>query len=81
MAVKVDTDVREDERLEGAGPRIRCPLCGWQPGPDDRWRCQCGHTWNTFDTGGVCPGCLFQWTTTQCLACGRWSPHSDWYEE
>jgi len=62
------------------GPRIRCPLCGWQPRAEDRWSCLCGHVWNTFDTGGVCPGCLHEWKVTQCLACGRFSPHSDWYE-
>lgn len=22
---------------------------------------------------------LHQWTSTQCLSCTRWSPHSDWY--
>jgi len=63
-----------------SGPRIRCPLCGWQPQAEDRWSCKCGHVWNTFDTGGVCPACLYQWTVTQCIACGRISPHSDWYE-
>jgi hypothetical protein len=26
----------------------------------------CGHEWNTFDTGGVCPACVHQWTETQC---------------
>jgi len=58
-----------------------CPLCGWSPNKQDLWSCTCGHAWNTFDTGGVCPGCMHQWTSTQCLACGRGSPHSDWYEE
>jgi len=61
------------------GPRIRCPLCGWQPTKDDRWACKCLHVWNTFDTGGVCPSCLYQWKDTQCLKCGRFSPHSQWY--
>ena len=23
--------------------------------------CRCRHQWNTFDTGGICPGCLHQW--------------------
>src|SRR6202035_3768681 len=25
--------------------------------------------------------CLHQWTSTQCLSCARWSPHSEWYAE
>jgi hypothetical protein len=40
-----------------------------------------GHVWNTFDTGGVCPACLHQWTETQCLSCKRWSPRSEWYAQ
>ena len=60
-------------------PRIRCPLCGWSPRKEDKWFCSCGHEWNTFDTGGVCPACLQQWKETQCLSCTRWSPHSEWY--
>jgi hypothetical protein len=63
-----------------SGPRIRCPVCGWSPGADDVWSCTCGHAWNTFDTGGVCPSCLHQWTATQCPKCKQWSAHSDWYE-
>jgi len=59
--------------------RIRCPLCGWTPRPDSVWFCQCGHSWNTFDTGGICPACLKQWTMTACPNCHQWSPHSDWY--
>lgn len=63
----------------GAAGEIRCPLCGWTPAAEDRWMCRCTQSWNTFDTGGVCPNCLYQWTYTQCLACQGWSPHSDWY--
>jgi hypothetical protein len=71
----------EEEKKPGSSepPRIRCPLCGWLPRKEDLWSCTCGHEWNTFDTGGVCPACLHQWTETQCLSCGRWSPHSNWY--
>ena len=71
---------RDKDDTGPVGPRIRCPLCRWSPRPQDRWSCTCGETWNTFDTGGICPGCMHQWTSTQCLQCGRWSPHSDWYE-
>lgn len=59
--------------------RIRCPLCGWTPRSTDRWGCICGCMWNTFETHGRCPDCGQQWLKTQCLACGRWSPHEDWY--
>jgi hypothetical protein len=63
----------------GGGGEIRCPLCAWRPGQKDLWICRCNHAWNTFDTGGVCPNCLYQWEYTQCFACHGWSLHSDWY--
>lgn len=68
--------------LRPRAPRIRCPRCAWQPRRRDRWICvpECGTSWNTFDTRGRCPGCGRQWLETACLACGRWSPHLDWYE-
>jgi hypothetical protein len=74
-----ETAVREEERLDTSGPRIRCPVCDWTPRKDDLWSCDCGHSWHTFDTGGVCPACLKQWSITQCLSCLAWSAHSDWY--
>src|SRR5438132_966818 len=77
---EVITGVQDEEHLGASGPRIRCPLCGWTPAKSDCWACTCGHTWNTFDTGGVCPACLHQWTSTQCLSCAQWSAHSDWYQ-
>jgi hypothetical protein len=72
-------------------PRIRCPHCRWQPGRSAIWTCLpighpehyhggCGHSWNTFETRGLCPGCGHQWLHTSCLACGRWALHEDWYE-
>jgi len=61
--------------------RIRCPRCGWEPGANDLWMCTCLHTWNTFDTRGVCPSCGRKWTDTQCLRCAEWSPHDDWYDD
>jgi hypothetical protein len=72
--------------------RIRCPLCRWQPDASSLWVCcdcdepeyfygGCETWWNTFDTGGRCPGCQHQWRWTSCLACEGWSPHADWYEK
>ena len=61
------------------GSRIRCPRCAWEPGRGDVWSCHCGHTWNTFETRGVCPGCGHVWRETQCPRCSAWSPHESWY--
>jgi hypothetical protein len=74
-----EIEIQETSANDPTGPRIRCPKCNWSPRAHDRWMCKCGHIWNTFDTGGVCPACLYQWTMTACLACHQWSPHSDWY--
>ena len=81
-AVREAEPVVEAGETTGAGPkepRIRCPKCNWSPHADSRWSCKCGHRWNTFDTGGVCPSCLYQWKITACLRCHEWSAHSDWY--
>ena len=78
-SVVIDREPDQGKSIDPSGPRIRCPLCGWTPGKHDHWFCTCGHVWNTFDTGAVCPACFHQWTSTQCLKCGDWSPHSDWY--
>jgi hypothetical protein len=63
--------------------KIYCPLCAYEPRPHDRWVCQpgCGTIWNTFETGGRCPGCQRRWADTCCPACLRWSPHEDWYHD
>jgi hypothetical protein len=74
------SDILRSAGLGKGGPRIRCPLCRWRPGPAHTWLCGCGEVWNTFRTGGLCPACSHQWTQTMCLACHRWSPHQDWYE-
>jgi hypothetical protein len=61
----LDRELEQEQSHDPRGPRIRCPLCGWSPRKDDRWFCTCGHGWNTFDVGGVCPVCFHQWTETQ----------------
>jgi hypothetical protein len=50
------------------------------PSRSSRWVCHCGQVWNTFETGGVCPGCAYRWLVTACLSCHAYSPHADWYE-
>ena len=57
-SVVLDRELEEDKSRDPAGPRIRCPLCGWSPREDDRWSCSCGHEWNTFDSGGSVPSVL-----------------------
>jgi hypothetical protein len=74
-----ETEVSGTSHGDTDEPHIRCPQCKWRPRPESRWSCSCGHIWNTFDTGGICPGCIYEWKVTQCLECGVTSPHSDWY--
>lgn len=78
--VEPDVSTRRGKDGGGLGPWIRCPLCGWRPQAHHRWICKCGHVWNVFDTGGVCPGCLAPPRRTQCGECRDYSPHPDWYE-
>lgn len=90
-APRIDTTQKTDNAKDTVGQRIRCPHCGWQPDSTSRWLCEsspgpeppfrsCGTVWNTFETGGRCPGCTHQWQWTTCLHCAEWSPHLDWYE-
>ncbi len=75
-----DADLEIKTGGSGGGENeIRCPVCAWSPQAEDRWSCSCGHSWNTFETGGVCPNCMLKWAYTQCRQCALWSVHSDWY--
>jgi hypothetical protein len=65
--------------LSPDGARIRCPQCEWVPDAGCLWMCKCGHVWNTFATGGLCPECNFRWEWTQCQICQERPPHKDWY--
>jgi hypothetical protein len=81
MLLRLDGRAAPGAARDADGDRLRivCPRCGWQPSREDRWMCGCLHVWNTFETGGVCPGCGRMWSDTQCLRCHAWSPHGDWY--
>ena len=49
-----------------------CPTCNTAPPVGKYWRCsQCGQSFDTFETGAVCPNCKSQFPATQCLDCGR----------
>ena len=58
---------------------IYCPKCCWRPQALSRWSCHCGHAWNLFDTGGICPRCGLVSTDTACPKCEARSAHGDWY--
>ncbi len=76
----VNTRSVERSDVDKSHEGIRCPQCRWRPSKDDRWYCDCGQAWNTFETRARCPACQKQWTYTECLRCSGWSPHEDWYE-
>jgi len=84
--------ILDPDENESKTARIRCPHCKWQPNKASRWFCAdcdapeyfyggCHTSWNTFETGGICPGCAHRWIWTSCLRCGEWSRHEDWYEK
>jgi hypothetical protein len=90
-------DHQQDEVLETARepvakrekpPRIRCPLCGWEPDGYPYWGCNqwidgrsCATIWNTFATRARCPTCSHQYKETWCPRCNRMSLHEAWYEQ
>jgi hypothetical protein len=79
-SVRTRGAIRQGPPVRGpSGQTIRCPKCNWIPHQRDRWWCKCGHGWNTFETGGSCPACRYQWKVTGCLSCGETSAHSEWY--
>ncbi|MFT5914516.1 MAG: putative C2H2 Zn-finger protein [Flammeovirgaceae bacterium] len=64
---------------KNAEEHIECPKCQWEPDGKPYWMCHCLHMWNTFETYGKCPSCGFVHKDTQCISCGKLSPHPDWY--
>jgi len=56
-----------------------CPGCGAAPALGTHWKCpRCGQTFDTFETGAVCPLCKSQFSTTMCMDCQQLSPISAW---
>jgi Zn-dependent protease len=56
-----------------------CPNCKTAPPVGGFWKCgNCGQTFDTFQTGAVCPRCSTQFPTTRCLDCGHQSSLSEW---
>lgn len=56
-----------------------CPSCNAAPPIGPFWNCNRCHTsFDTFQTGGVCPQCSARFEKTTCLDCRRQSPMSDW---
>ena len=77
--IGVITSKLEDDdafsRIRCASSRWHCLVFGTPDPPFDA----CGAVWNTFSTGGRCPGCGHQWRWTTCLRCQQHSLHKDWY--
>lgn len=61
-ATVLDREVEKKKSHEPSGPRIRYPLPALRlvAREEDKWFCECGYEWNTFDTGGICPVCFHQ---------------------
>ena len=75
-------DTADGERKRDRSPKIRCPLCKWQPDGKPYWQCErCLTSFDTFKTRARCPACPNRWHLTQCIACHKMSPHDDWYTD
>lgn len=58
---------------------LACPGCKTQPPVGPFWRCvRCGESFDMFESRGVCPYCMAQYSTTYCPDCGRQSTVGDW---
>jgi Zn-dependent protease len=56
-----------------------CPRCKTAPPVGDLWKCgRCGQSFDTFQTGAVCPYCAAQFGGTKCLDCGATLPMNEW---
>jgi Zn-dependent protease len=56
-----------------------CPSCKAAPPLGDYWKCgKCGQSFDTFQSGAVCPNCGTQYPVTRCLDCGHQHPMHEW---
>ncbi len=56
-----------------------CPSCRTAPPRGDFWQCGlCGGTFDTFQTGAICPYCSARHDLTTCLDCGQQYPMGQW---
>ncbi len=56
-----------------------CPSCGAKPPVGPLWTCaQCSRTFDTFESGAVCPYCGGQFPNTMCGECGKTHPIGEW---
>jgi Zn-dependent protease/DNA-directed RNA polymerase subunit RPC12/RpoP len=56
-----------------------CPTCKASPPLGDYWKCaKCGQSFDTFQTGAVCPNCSTQYPLTRCVDCGQQHPMQEW---
>jgi Zn-dependent protease len=77
---KAGVAIRERENARPR-PGFACPACGTPPVAGKFWRCgKCNTVFDTFETGGTCPGCGNPFPTTECGNCRQRSPISLWHQ-
>jgi len=58
---------------------FQCPSCNTAPPIGEYWKCSnCGQSFDTFQTGAVCPNCRTQFPSTRCLDCGHLHAMNQW---
>jgi Zn-dependent protease len=58
---------------------FQCPSCNTAPPVGPYWKCSnCGQSFDTFQTGAVCPNCRTQFPSTRCLDCGHLHAINQW---
>lgn len=56
-----------------------CPACKTAPPIGELWKCNlCGHSFDTFQSHGVCPYCAAHYPVTKCFDCGEARPMQEW---